>query len=109
MTKFDSLKPTESDIQETILEWLRLKGIFCFHMYGTAQYKNTVRMAGVPDIIGNLPDGKALYIEVKDHKGKVSEAQYNFIGNRQNENCIAFVARSLEDVEFALSNYKKHD
>lgn len=108
MTKFDSLKPTEKEIMELIMAWLRLKRIWCVHIYGTSSYRAAVRQAGVPDIIGCLPyTGIALFIEVKDHKGKVTTEQEAFLAARRKEGAIAFVARSLEDVESELIGFYK--
>lgn len=57
---------------------------------------------GVSDILGILPNGQFLAIEVKQRTGKVSSNQSYFL-NKINENGgIAFVARSLEDVKEQL-------
>jgi Holliday junction resolvase len=52
----------------------------------------------VPDILGVLPDGKALMIEVKTETGKVSPEQESFIENASRVGAVAFIARSINDV-----------
>ncbi|OQA61445.1 MAG: VRR-NUC domain protein [Candidatus Atribacteria bacterium ADurb.Bin276] len=53
---------------------------------------------GIPDIIGVLPGGKALLIEIKRIGGKVSEEQKSFLENAKALGAKAFVARSVEDL-----------
>lgn len=53
---------------------------------------------GSPDIYGYMKDGRALFCEVKRPSGKVSEEQAAFIDHAQQAGCVAFVARSAEDV-----------
>ncbi len=62
---------------------------------------------GMPDICGILPPqfgqpGRALFIEVKTPKGRVSEAQTIWLVKAVEQGALAFVARSLEDVIEAL-------
>lgn len=104
MTKFNSLKPSEKAIMNSIIDWMNFSGFFAFHIHGTEQYRNSVRMAGLPDIIGNAPDGKAVYIEVKNHKGKVTPEQEAFIMTARKSGCHAIIARSLEEVVKYFNN-----
>lgn len=57
---------------------------------------------GVSDILGVLPDGTFIAIEVKTAKGRVSENQNKFLEDIQKCNGIAFVARSVDDVRERL-------
>lgn len=59
-------------------------------------------LRGVADIIGCLPDGKLLAIEVKSEKGRLSVHQKLFLENVTRQNGLAFFARSVDDVEKAL-------
>lgn len=64
--------------------------------------------AGTPDITGHLPDGRALYIELKGPDEKPTQrnqerrdavaAQERFIAEAAAVGCCAFTARSLDDV-----------
>lgn len=53
---------------------------------------------GVSDILGILPDGRFLAIEVKTRTGRVSEYQASFLYEITKNGGVAFVARSVEDV-----------
>ena len=57
---------------------------------------------GVSDILGVLPGCRFLAVEVKVPKGKVSPHQQEFIDSVNQAGGLAFVARSLEDVEHIL-------
>jgi hypothetical protein len=57
----------------------------------------------LPDIVGVLPGGKALYIEVKTATGRLSPHQEKFLSILENAGAVAFVARSVEDVMQRLS------
>ena len=58
---------------------------------------------GISDIVGVLNDGRFLAIEVKRPKGKPTKAQQFFIDLVNEAGGLAFVARSLEEVEKVLS------
>lgn len=53
---------------------------------------------GVSDILGIMPDGKMLAIEIKAPKGQVSDAQALFLTEIKLRGGIAIVARSVGDV-----------
>lgn len=53
---------------------------------------------GYSDLSGHrLSDGRAVYIEVKDHKGKPTTDQLNFLGRMSESGALSGIARSLED------------
>lgn len=56
---------------------------------------------GVSDILG-VYQGRFVAIEVKTAKGRVSENQKRFIDNINKHGGLAFVARSVADVEKGL-------
>lgn len=61
--------------------------------------KNPTRLLGVPDITGyRKKDGKALYIEIKTGRDKLSEEQIKFLEQARRGNCIAFVVESITQV-----------
>lgn len=57
------------------------------------------------DILGIMPSGKLLAIEVKTPSGRVSEGQQDFINMVNSHGGVAFVARSVQE---AVDNIKKH-
>ena len=61
---------------------------------------------GVCDILGILPDGRFLGIEVKTQKGVPSENQLNFIKQIIANNGVAFIARSIDETQEILRKYK---
>lgn len=96
----------EKDIQNQILAYLKIKGIFCWNAKTQGTFdprRGTFRKLsnlkkGVSDILGILPSGRLLAIEVKRPGGRVSPEQKDFIKNINDNNGLAFVAYSLEDV-----------
>ena len=60
---------------------------------------------GCPDILGVLPGGRALAIEVKRKGGKPTCQQEDWLKRALEQGAIAFVATSIEDVKRGLSNY----
>ncbi len=86
-------KILEKDITAQIRAYLKFKGIFHYKAWqGLGSTK------GLPDIVGVLPSGRALYIEVKTEKGRISDYQESFLSALQENNALAFIARSIEDV-----------
>jgi hypothetical protein len=101
----------EQAIQRAILELLRWRGIFCWKNNNSGIYvkaRNTYipsHAVGVSDILGVLPDGRILCVEVKTATGRLSEPQKLFLDSINERGGLAFVARSIEDVEKALHDY----
>ena len=101
----------EKEIQNAILDYLaHCPGKFWTNastgIYDPVKkcFRRTPRhfVAGVSDILGVLPDGTFVAIEVKTAKGRVSENQKKFLEDIQRCNGIAFVARSIDDVRERL-------
>jgi hypothetical protein len=102
------IKISETDIQRSIMDFLHARGIFCWRNNSTGIYdpvrkiyrKNTGKYSinGVSDILGILPGGKFLAIEVKSASGKLSDDQKFFINQIKLKGGVAFTARSIEDV-----------
>jgi len=103
---------TEQEIKNSILDYLSWKrecfvwpndsvGIYdpIRKIYRKKNSKFHIR--GVSDILGIFRE-RALAIEVKTQKGKVSPEQLEFISKFNKSGGIAFVARSVEDVEREL-------
>jgi hypothetical protein len=94
----------EQTIQRAILEYLNWKHIFCWKNNTAGIYvkaRNTYipsHAPGVSDILGILPSGRFLAIEVKSPTGRVSPHQQQFIERINAAGGLAFVARSVEEV-----------
>ena len=106
------LKPmSEKQIQNQILSWLYSQRILAWENQSTGIYsekrkcfllkKGVHRKIGVSDILG-IFNGKFLAIEVKSAKGKPTEHQKRFLDEVLEHGGIAFIARSIEDVEAGL-------
>ncbi len=101
----------ERSIQSQVLQYLGYRGIKAFRinsgMIATGEGRNRrlVRLApkGFSDIVGVLPEsGRALFIEVKAPKGKLTIHQQLFLEEMRGQGAVAFVARSIEDCEREL-------
>lgn len=97
----------ETDIKNAILEYLSLSGIEAWPNDSVGIWDPRKRvyrkkssrfhMNGVADILGIMPNGKLLAIEVKTRKGVVSPNQKAFLKMIEKNCGLAFVARSLKD------------
>ena len=116
---------TEKQLENDILDYLNACGVFCWKNQSVGVYdpsKRVYRKAkgkhhinGVSDIIGVLPDGKALFIEVKKPVKNprtnerlfnlASDSQQTFIFNAKMNNAIAFVADRIQVVQSHLKEY----
>lgn len=104
--------PSEKSIENSILNFLGWKGIFCWKTKTVGTYDvrsgrflrpSKLYRTGVSDIIGLLPpNGRLFAIEVKTKKGRLQENQKEFLHEVKARGGIAFVARSVEDVEANL-------
>ncbi len=102
---------SEKDIENNILAYLVSIGLFVWkaESQGTYDQKlgiyrkgNAYHRKGVPDILGVLPDGRFLGIEVKSERGILSPEQRFFIDKINSLGGLAFVAKSVEDARHNL-------
>ena len=111
-----SLVLSENDIQNGILEFLRFKKIVAWRNNNGAVYddkagsfrrKNKWEIIhGDPvDILGILPDGRFLAIEVKkNEKEKATPGQIKFMKKINKNGGVAFKAFSVRCVKVQLEN-----
>lgn len=60
--------------------------------------KNPNHKLGVPDITGyREKDGKAVFIEIKSKRDKLSDYQKDFLAEAEKNGCIAFVATNVDE------------
>jgi hypothetical protein len=96
----------EGQIVADILAYLKARRIYAWRQ-NTGAVKAHGRMVqygkiGSSDILGILPGGRFLAIECKYGKADPTEAQRFFIEVINSQGGLAFVARSVEDVERGL-------
>ena len=102
------IKPTkEKDIQAVILQYLNLKGYFCWRTNaGAMKIDNRfIRFSyapGISDIIGIARDGSFIAIEVKRPGKTTTVTQKAFLKEIEKHRGYAIVATSLDDVEKIL-------
>lgn len=93
-------------IQNEIVNFLNIKGLFCWSNKNgatydprTKAYRANSTLKGISDILGLTPKtGTFVAIEVKTKTGRVSKEQKIFLEGIRQSGGIAFVARSIDDV-----------
>lgn len=117
----------ERAIEEQILTYLKMKGIFAFKVKTMGSFDPVTRgfrriskwyRRGVSDILG-IYKGKFLAIEVKLPKRQIGEKKYAagrpstfqkmFLQDVLDNGGISFIATSVEDVEEALKKQEKSE
>ncbi|MDD5303084.1 MAG: VRR-NUC domain-containing protein [Elusimicrobia bacterium] len=97
----------EGAVLSAILEYLEIRHVFAWRN-NTGAVKVEARPGqrfirfgkrGSSDILGVLDDGRALAIEVKGPKGKATFEQLDFLAEIAKRGGVAFIARSIEDVD----------
>ncbi len=108
------MRQPEAIIQNQIMSWLKFKGIFAWQNKSQGTFDPVSKrfrkpglwfMRGTADILGCLPDGKILAIEVKTKTGTLTPEQKRFLQEIRLRGGQCLVARSVADVELALKNY----
>ena len=102
----------ENQIKLAICDWLSAHKIFVFQHDSVGIFdpvkkryrisRTKYRLKGVADILGLLPTGKFIAIEVKTKSGRLTPEQEVFLDRVSENGGIAFVARSVDDVRCAL-------
>lgn len=105
----------EKVIENQILSFLAFKNIFAWKNQSIGVFDpvrkiyrkstNRFHIKGVSDILGVLPGGKFLAIEVKSQVGRVSPEQKAFLERVNLDGGLGFVARSVNDVEAVLKDF----
>ena len=108
------LMQSEHDIQNSIRIELSKLGYTVFRInVGKVKLKdNRWFDSGLPpgfsDLIA-IKDGRIYFLEVKADKGKVSEAQINFLEQMKKKGCRAGVVRSVEDAIKIIQEEDDHE
>lgn len=95
----------EKQIENNILSFLEEIGLFCWKNQTTGIFdakkgiyrrsNNKFHLTGVSDILGLMPDGRFLAIEVKSKNGRISINQMAFITLINSHGGVAFVSRGV--------------
>lgn len=102
----------EKQIENDILRWLGARDIYAWKTKTVGTYDVALKRfrrsspmykKGVADIIGLTDQGTLLAIEVKSRKGRLSPEQKIFLEEINKRNGVAFLARSVDDVEAELT------
>lgn len=115
--KPDVPAPKEQDIQKAIIELLRLMGCFVWRqnqggMKATYAGKNRFirfsHIAGISDIIGVMPDGRFLAVEVKRPGKEPEEHQLRFLETIRSHGGVAGCVHSVEEAKTFLEAELRH-
>jgi hypothetical protein len=96
---------TESAVLRACREYLILRGHFIVRINGGAfrtergGFMRCTDTPGTPDILGITKDGKALAVEAKSAKGRMSGSQEQFRAAWVARGGIYVVAKCVEDLE----------
>lgn len=99
---------TERGLQKAVLQYLTLLGIpatatdASLHFGRDGKPRRKVTYTGWPDVTGCLPGGRLLAIELKSAQGRLRPEQARTIDVLRSAGALAFVARSIDEVERAL-------
>lgn len=108
VVKTDTNKLTKAAIQ-----LLTFRGFTVWRNNNVAVYdrniggfrRNSTKL-GVSDIIGyQKKTGRAIYVEIKTGKDKLSDEQRAFLIDALKNGCIAFECRCIEDITRRLKQY----
>jgi len=100
---------TTNELTAKIVEELNSNGFIVWRQNNVGKVAGRYLSAkkGVPDIIGyEKVTGRALYIEVKVGKDKLSAEQIKFLFDANRHNCFAIVAHDWEQFMSELELYK---
>ena len=102
----------ESVLKRHILSYLSVCGIFAWNSRTTGVWNAKTghfipsQCRGCPDILGVMPGGRIIAIEVKIKGNKPTFLQLGFIEMINSKGGLAFVAYSLDDVETRIKEGK---
>lgn len=102
------MRDNPNSLVNAVLQYLSLRGILAWrNNTGSARMPSGRWVAfgvkGMPDVLGCLaPHGRTLAIECKTGTGRLSKDQKAVIDNLNAAGALAFVVRSIDDVERGL-------
>jgi hypothetical protein len=95
-----------NDLTEAVKRYLILRGIFCWRNNTVGVYDpvrkvyrlNKGQLRGVADILGIMPDGTFIAVEIKTGRDRLSEYQIAYREEVRNHNAIYIEAHTIDDV-----------
>ena len=110
-------KKPEKIVEAEVMTWLNLNGFSCdvieskaVYSKGAGRYLAGMTVAGMTDIVGVDPIGRACFIELKA-KGKrnnISIAQYVFMMGKIEKYAFALVVDSASSLEHYYKKFCEH-
>ena len=110
-----NLSPEKEFVKKLILH-LKLKGFFVTVVEAKAVWNekanryltSQVSSAGFCDIVGNDPEGRAVFIEAKAEgkRATIRENQYEFLKQKIESNCFAACVDSISFLDSLYSGFK---
>lgn len=101
--------PTEADVLASCLMALKAWGIYSWRSNNVGvydpskkRYRSFHGLKGVADILGILPGGKTLCVEVKSATGRLSPEQAAFLDAARAAGALALCVRDVKQLETAL-------
>ncbi len=97
--RFTNRPQKETDIQADALDYLEMRGVFCWRNNTGARGRVKYGKLGSPDIIGIMPNGRFIGVELKKPKGRgLSDNQERFHKDALRNNAVIIVVRSAEEL-----------
>lgn len=103
----------EREIQKACLQYLKARGIFCWRQNNApvpapgGGFRRFVGMPGLSDILGILPGGKFLAVEVKRPKKEPTLDQLKFLEQVTELGGLGCCVHSVEELHADLTEYEK--
>ena len=104
--------PTEKEIENSILAYLQTQKGFFWKNQSVGVWDNVKKtyrkpnnrfhINGVADILGCLPGGKFIALEVKTRKGRATQNQKDFLQRISMLGGKAAIVKSIDDVKAVL-------
>jgi len=113
-----SSRISENNIRDGIVQWLNAERhafawanetVGIWDAKRKAYRRNAKRLRGVSDILGVLPDGRLLALEVKKGRNVMTEEQEHFLMSVRQSGGVADDVRCIRDVEGLLGLRGKQD
>ena len=108
------IRTPEAAVLSACLRYLSARGIVAWrNNKGAGRFRNKsggerfLRFGGpdgAPDIVGYMPDGRALFVECKASDGRIRPEQQEFIARARKAGCVAVIVRSLDELIAALED-----
>ncbi|NDD53276.1 hypothetical protein EBZ39_05280 [bacterium] len=102
----------EGAVRNQVCSYLRSRGVYFFLHDSVGIFdpktkrfrrnNSPYRIRGVSDILGILPGGRFLAIELKSATGVLTKEQKSFLEAIRANGGVSFMARSVEDVKAGL-------